>query len=77
MGLNLAKIAPLAKVRHTYANIGVFEPAMFKTLSPDVKHKLFPWLYAQGILSGELSAAVWHNVGTPEQLSVLDAALLA
>jgi MurNAc alpha-1-phosphate uridylyltransferase len=77
MGLNLAKIAPLAKVKHTYANIGVFEPAMFKALSPDVKHKLFPWLYAQGPLSGELSAAVWHNVGTPEQLYLLDAALLA
>jgi N-acetyl-alpha-D-muramate 1-phosphate uridylyltransferase len=68
-------IDPAASDKLTYANIGVFEPQIFQTLNPNVKQKLFPWLYAQGKLSGEHSHAVWHNVGTAQQLADLNLAL--
>jgi MurNAc alpha-1-phosphate uridylyltransferase len=76
MGLEHGLIAAQATNKHTYANIGVFSPAIFKSLDPTVKHKLFPWLYAQGSISGELFVGEWHNVGTPQQLMVLDRALM-
>jgi N-acetyl-alpha-D-muramate 1-phosphate uridylyltransferase len=72
MGLVNGLIQEHASKRLTYANIGVFEPSMFKRLEPNTKHKLFPWLYSQGQISGEFSNATWHNVGTPEQLADLD-----
>jgi N-acetyl-alpha-D-muramate 1-phosphate uridylyltransferase len=75
MALEHGLIAPHATNKHTYANIGVFSPAIFKSFNPTVKHKLFPWLYAQGSISGELFAGEWHNVGTSQQLAYLDASL--
>jgi N-acetyl-alpha-D-muramate 1-phosphate uridylyltransferase len=75
MALDQGFIAPQATNKQTYANIGVFSPAIFKSLDPTVKHKLFPWLYVQGSISGELFAGEWHNVGTPQQLMDLDATL--
>jgi N-acetyl-alpha-D-muramate 1-phosphate uridylyltransferase len=77
MGLASGLITPQAINKHTYANIGVFSPAIFKSLDPTVKHKLFPWLYAQGSIGGELFAGEWHNVGTSQQLVALDGALKA
>jgi N-acetyl-alpha-D-muramate 1-phosphate uridylyltransferase len=62
-------------IKLTYANIGVFSPLPFKALSTNVKHKLFPWLYDQGSISGEHSSAIWHNVGTPQQLLELASSL--
>lgn len=71
MGIENGLIAPQAASKYTYANIGVFSPAVFKALDPRLKHKLFPWLYAQGGISGELFTGEWHNVGTPQQLATL------
>lgn len=66
--------------RLNYANIGVFHPRMFAGLERDKVLKLFPWAYqfldTPGI-SGEHWSGVWHNVGTPTQLSELDAELRA
>ncbi len=75
MGLVNGLIDSQAAEKWTYANIGVFNPSLFKSLASNTKHKLFPWLYAQGSISGEYSSATWHNVGTPQQLADLDAAL--
>jgi N-acetyl-alpha-D-muramate 1-phosphate uridylyltransferase len=55
-------------LRLTYGNIGVFNSAIFAGLPFNQACKLFPWLYAQGPISGEHYAGTWHNVGTPEQL---------
>ncbi len=76
MGLVNGLIDPNASEKLTYANIGVFDPAVFKPLDPNGKHKLFPWLYAQGRISGEYTRANWHNVGTPQQLEALNQALI-
>ncbi len=75
MGLEHGLIAPQAINKYTYANIGVFSPNIFKSLDPTIKHKVFPWLYAQGSISGELFMGEWHNVGTPQQLAELNAVL--
>jgi MurNAc alpha-1-phosphate uridylyltransferase len=75
MGLEHGLISPQALSKYTYANIGIFSPTVFKSLDPTVKHKLFPWLYDQGNISGELFTGDWHNVGTPQQLAELDAVL--
>lgn len=63
----------------TYANIGVFAPRLFRHQAPG-KKKLFPWLYAfaaRGRVTGERYEGGWHNVGTPDELAALDAALSA
>lgn len=64
----------------TYAGIGVFSPAMFRTVSPDQPLKLRPLLdaaIAAGTLTGERHAGRWVDVGTPQRLAELDAELRA
>lgn len=62
----------------TYGNIGVYDAALFRELPRGVKFKLLPllleWISA-GRVSGELYEGAWENVGTPEDLARLDAAL--
>ncbi len=78
MGLGNGRIA-LHPPLLTYANIGVFAPRLFRREAPGRK-KLFPWLYAfaeRGRVTGEKYGGRWHNVGTPDELAALDAALSA
>lgn len=59
----------------TYAGIGIFSPAMFRTVSPDQPLKLRPLLdaaIAAGTLTGERHAGRWVDVGTPQRLAELD-----
>jgi MurNAc alpha-1-phosphate uridylyltransferase len=59
----------------TYANIGVFHPAMFAGIAPGAHLRLFPWAYRlvdEGRVAGERFGGVWENVGTPAQLAELD-----
>jgi N-acetyl-alpha-D-muramate 1-phosphate uridylyltransferase len=77
MGLVDGLIAPDATERLTYANIGVFAPALFAGLA-DGRARLFPWLYGAaraGRVTGEHFGGRWHNVGTPDELARLDAEL--
>ena len=79
MGLADGRIAPDAGQRLTYANIGVFAPALFADLAP-VRARLFPWLYGAaraGRVTGEHFCGHWYNVGTPDELARLDAELAA
>ena len=61
----------------TYAGVGIYSPALFEGLAPG-KTPLRPLLDAAigaGRLSGEHHHGAWHDVGTPERLKDLDAAL--
>jgi MurNAc alpha-1-phosphate uridylyltransferase len=77
MGLVDGRIAPDATERLTYANVGVFAPALFAGLGAE-RARLFPWLYGAaraGRVTGEHFRGRWHNVGTPDELARLDAEL--
>lgn len=61
----------------TYAGVSIFAPAFFNGLLPE-KLPLRPLLDAaiqRGCLSGELHTGAWEDVGTPERLRALDAAV--
>jgi len=64
--------------RCTFGNIGLYDTRMFKSLAPGERRALTPYYretIACGRASGELYEGRWENVGTPEQLRELDAAL--
>ncbi len=64
--------------RLTYANIGVFHPALFADIEPGARLRLFPWAYRfvdEGRVTGERFSGTWENLGTPAQLAELDARL--
>lgn len=74
MGLVAGLIAPDARPRLTYGNIGVFAPRLFQGVAPG-RARLFPWLYEaarRGRVSGEHYAGGWFNAGTPAELAALD-----
>jgi len=63
--------------RLTYAGVGVFHPALFADLAPGPA-RLAPLLQAAanaGALGGQHYRGRWYDVGTPERLRALDAAL--
>jgi MurNAc alpha-1-phosphate uridylyltransferase len=66
--------------RLTFGNIALYDTALFRELPRHKKLKLFPlfcdWI-DRGIVSGERYDGPWANVGTPEDLAQLDAALRA
>jgi MurNAc alpha-1-phosphate uridylyltransferase len=61
----------------TYAGVGVYRPALFSGAPPG-KLPLRPLLdrdIARGLVTGERHAGAWADVGTPERLRALDAAV--
>ncbi|MCX7892916.1 MAG: nucleotidyltransferase family protein [Burkholderiales bacterium] len=66
--------------RLTFSGIGIYRPELFAGIAPGTKAKLAPLLRAAadaGRVTGERLACEWHDVGTPERLAALDAALAA
>lgn len=58
----------------TYANIGVFHPALFAQCKPG-KFKLGDLLKEKAqlqLVTGERFQGKWHNLGTPEQLAACE-----
>lgn len=64
--------------RCTYANIGIYDTALFRELQRGVRITLLPlyrqWI-AAGLVSGERYDGPWANIGTPDELARLDAML--
>lgn len=63
--------------RHTYSGIGFYHPTLFEGCSPGA-FKLAPLLFAAAAdarVSGELYQGRWYDIGTPQRLAELDAAL--
>ena len=64
--------------RLTYSNIGLYRPEFFAGVAPGSKMPLRPLLdraIAAGKVQGARLDALWDNIGTPAQLTELDAAL--
>jgi MurNAc alpha-1-phosphate uridylyltransferase len=72
------RITEAAAPRYTYANIGVFTAKFFSECEPG-RFPLVPimrrWIRDSRV-SGELYEGEWRNIGTPAQLTELDAYLL-
>ncbi|SPE26680.1 Nucleotidyltransferase family protein [Burkholderiales bacterium] len=67
-------VATCTGPRYTYANIGVLAPRLFRELAP-VRAPLFPWLFEaveRGRVSTQLWRGRWCNVGTPQDLAIVD-----
>jgi MurNAc alpha-1-phosphate uridylyltransferase len=73
-----ARLALAGSPRLTFGNIGLYDTALFGELPRGAKLKLSPlfadWI-GRGLASGERYDGPWSNVGTPEDLARLDAAL--
>lgn len=68
---------PEGQLGCTYAGIGIYTPGFFAGLAPG-EYPLRPLLdaaIAEGRLGGEYYAGQWADIGTPERLAALDAAL--
>lgn len=60
-----------ATPRHTFANVGVYHPALFANSTPGhfpLNKLLFPAIRA-GRVTGDIYQGTWCNIGTPEQLA--------
>jgi MurNAc alpha-1-phosphate uridylyltransferase len=79
MGLSAGRVMR-AGPKLTYANIAVYHPRVFRDLVRGQAMRMFPWAYRfveAGLVSGEHYGGTWENLGTPEQLALLDARLAA
>lgn len=62
----------------TFSGVGVYHPTLFASITRGEPAKLAPLLrlaIAQNQATAEHHQGVWHDIGTPERLSQLDAAL--
>jgi MurNAc alpha-1-phosphate uridylyltransferase len=73
--LSNGRIASDGASRQTYANIGIYDTALFRKLPQGTKQRLLPYLQrwiAEHLVSGEHYDGPWTNVGTREDLAKLD-----
>jgi MurNAc alpha-1-phosphate uridylyltransferase len=76
-GLSAGRALDTASGRLTFAGIGVYRPELLAGCGPG-KFSIVPLLRAamrDGLVGGEHYHGAWSDVGTPQRLSELDAAL--
>jgi len=76
--LDHGRVGNGAGPRYTYAGVAVMSPALFAQVKPGERAPLAPLLRAaaeRGLLSGELYAGLWQDVGSAERLAELRARL--
>jgi len=76
--LEHGSVGNAAAPRYTYAGVSVISPALVAGIKPGEKGQLAPLLRAaaeRGLVSGELYAGRWQDVGTLERLAQLEAEL--
>lgn len=64
--------------RLTFGSIGVYDTRMFRSIVPGTACKLSPYFaetIAASRATGQYFDGVWHNVGTPAELTEVDARL--
>jgi MurNAc alpha-1-phosphate uridylyltransferase len=79
-GLNLYSLTNEGDPKWTFGNIGVYRMEMFDGIAPGEYAKLGPLIRAyadKGQVGGEVYEGEWHNLGTVEQLDLLNAPLAA
>jgi MurNAc alpha-1-phosphate uridylyltransferase len=73
--LDDGRIGVAGEDKLTFGNIAIYDTALFRDLPRGTKLKLLPffrdWI-TRGWVSGERFDGPWANVGTPEDLAVLD-----
>ncbi|MBL8383796.1 MAG: nucleotidyltransferase family protein [Burkholderiales bacterium] len=78
--LESGRVRDRGEPRFTFSGIGVYHPALFASIAPGARAPLAPLLRAamagDGV-AGELWQGTWTDVGTPQRLAELDAALRA
>lgn len=75
-GLNSFSVTNEAETMHTFGNIGVYRPQMFDSITAGERIPLGPILReyaARGQIGGEIYRGQWYNVGTIDQLEMLNA----
>ena len=73
--LSDGRVASDGAPRQTYANIGLYDTALFRELPRRTRLQLLPYLQrwiADHLVSGEHYDGPWTNVGTPDDLAKLD-----
>lgn len=73
--LHAGLVTKNAEPKLTYANIGIFHPCIFDSITADVFPLSLVIEHAITVqqVSGEYYQGFWHNIGTLEQLSALEA----
>lgn len=74
------RVSAAATCRLTFSGIGLYQPDLFAALAPGQPAPLAPLLrqaMARGAVGGARHGGAWTDVGTPQRLAALDAALTA
>ena len=77
-GLQMYSVTNDGSPKWTFGNIGVYRMEMFDGIEPGTYAKLGPLMRAyadKGQVGGEVYEGEWHNVGTVQQLDLLNAPL--
>lgn len=73
--LNSGKVNAEGVNKLTFSGVGVYQPQLFAGIERGQATKLAPLLrlaMAKGLVTGEHYQGVWHDIGTPERLAILD-----
>ncbi|MFZ9642984.1 MAG: N-acetylmuramate alpha-1-phosphate uridylyltransferase MurU [Candidatus Methylopumilus sp.] len=76
--LHAGKVSDEGDHQLTFSGIGVYHPRLFAELERGQAAKLAPLLrsaMAKGLVTGQHYQGVWHDIGTPARLALLDQAL--